>query len=453
MLVDVRADVFISHSSEDSSVADRLCELIEERGIACWIAPRDVRPGSHFAEEVLAAIEQTQATIVLLSEHSNRSTHVRNEIERAVSKGKPVLPVRIRNVLPSRSLELYLSASQWVDAWTPPLVQRAEQIVAALKALMPDRTALTGLIRASIGVIALGGGAIRAAASIASSSLDTLRLIAGHTYGPTLDNSKFPLKIQLGQQLLGGRNAGGDPTIGRSAAQEAEADLLEAFTGLDLLFVISCLGGGTGSGAAPFVCSLTREMGALTVGVVTTPFQMEGTRRNKVAAQGLKDLSECADSVVLIPNEGLLQPGIPSNQAFSHSDLAVARSVLAVSELILSPGIVNVDFADVNIVLKGTGIGRIGIGRGSGENATVVAAEAAISSPFFNGAELCKARSMIINLKAGPAMTLDSLSEAASLIQNETSDEAIVVFSNVLDDSIIDDTSLVTLIAMGVHVG
>ncbi len=447
-----RADVFISYSTEDNLVAMNLCNLMEERGICCWIAPRDVLPGSHFAEEVLAAIEHTQATIVLLSDHSNRSTHVRNEIERAVSKSKPVLTIRIRNVLPSRSLELYLSAFQWVDAWTPSLVQTAEQIFAALNALIPSRIACSRSCNASIGVIALGGGAIRSAESLANTSPDTLRLIAAHTYEPTLERSKFPIKIHLGKRSLAGSNAGGDPMIGRAAAQEAESELLQALAGLDLLFVIACLGGGTGTGAAPFVCSRSRDMGILTVGVATTPFQLEGTRRGKVAAQGFSDLSKCADSLVLIPNQGLLQRGIHPKQAFINSDLAVVSSVRSVSDLILIPGIVNVDFADVLQVFHGTGIGRIGIGRGSGENAAVVAAKAATSSPLLNGAELRKARSIIINITAGPSMSLLSVDEAARIVQKETNDEAIVVSGNIVDETINDDTFLVTLIAMGAHV-
>jgi TIR domain-containing protein len=194
-----RADVFISHSSEDSSVAQTLCGLIEERGVQCWIAPRDVPPGAHFAEEVISAIEKTQATVVLLSEHSNLSTYVRNEVERAVSKGKPVLPVRIRNVVPSRSLELYLSASQWIDAWVPPLVQRADQIVAALRALIPRYSETCDLTKARIGVIAIGGGAIRATESIPQNLPDSVRFVAAHTYLPTLESCRFPTKIQLGR--------------------------------------------------------------------------------------------------------------------------------------------------------------------------------------------------------------------------------------------------------------
>jgi cell division protein FtsZ len=445
------ADVFISHSSEDASVALSLCELLEKQGTRCWIAPRDVPVGSHFAEEVLSAIEETRATIVLLSENSNRSTHVRNEIERAVAKGKPVLPVRIRNVLPARPLELYLSASQWVDAWTPPLAQWAQQIAAALDALVPKQTDLSNAAGLRVGVVAVGGGAIRATEHLLSSSASALHLVAVNSDGSSLDSCRLPVKVHLRAGLVQGKSAGGDPKIGRTAALEAVDSIRAALTGLDLAFVVTCLGGGTGTGASPVVCALAREVGTLTICVASTPFRMEGSRRVGVANQGVKDLAEVADSLVMVSNQDLLERGVPVNKSFSRSDEAIAGVVRAVSDLLLVPGLVNVDLEDVRQIFREGGFGGVGIGVGSGDDSAVLAAKRAIASPMLSQGRIREARSLLLNVTAGASLTLLSVSEAVEVIQQEGSADAIVVFGAVVDESIKDETVHVTLVAMGLQ--
>jgi cell division protein FtsZ len=448
-------DVFISYSSRDKPVADAVCAHLERDGVRCWMAPRDILPGQEYGAALVEAIESSKLIALVLSRNSASSPQVLREIERAVHKGLAILPLRIDEVVPAGSLEFFISTTHWLDALTPPLEQHLARMVNVarelLRTISSTQRIFSSSARATIGVIALGGGAIRAGASLLNLYSDTLRLIACHTYLPTLEKSDYPTKIQLGNILVGGQNSGGDPQIGKQAAEEAADIIIQSLTGLRMVFVISCLGGGTGTGAAPVVCSRAREMGILTLGIVTTPFHMEGSRRGKVSEQGISELITSTDSLIVIPNQALLERGIPSQQAFSNSNLAVALAVRTVTDVIFLPGLVNVDFADIAMVFRNGGIGRFGYGRCNGENAPVLAAKTAISSPTLMGTQIQKAQSIVINITVSSGTTLHSIAEAMSLIQNDLNEDALMVFGSVIDESLSDNTFIVTLIASSPH--
>ena len=445
-----RNDVFISHSTEDEDAAQEICNLLEDRGIRCWIAPRDVTPGKHYAEAIVDAIEETSVTVLVLSEHANASVQVRNEIERAVAKGKAIIPVRVRKVQPSKALELYVSTAQWIDAWAPPLAQKADELVSAIQPLLKIRPVPNGVWQgAKISVVAIGGGAGRALNSMVEARFAKVQLIAAHTSSPALEVSGAPVKIQLGKKLAGGLNTGGDPKIGRGAALESIEDLRMQLGGCDMVFVLACLGGGTGTGGAPIVANIARELEALTVGVVTTPFGFEGKRRMCAAVQGIRELERCVDTLIVVPNELLLRRNIPVSETFKATHDALRQMVRGISDFVTGYGLINTDFADVRALMIGGNRGRMGAGYAQGDGACAKATRGAISHPLLDNSRLNEARGLLVNVTGGPKLSLYSVNEGMTVIQEEAEEDATVVFGAFVDDSLDDAAVQVMLIALG----
>ncbi len=218
-------NVFISHATEDRAVAEDICSRLEQHGVTCWMAPRDIVAGTHYAEAIVLAIEEVGAAVLVLSEAANASIHVRNEIERVVANAKPIFPVRVRNALPSRSLELYVSAAQWVDAWQPPLDAKIAELASAIKALVAPRRQLLNFHDAHFGLrvkaVGVGGAGVRAVGAIMSARLSGRTYVAANSYAPSLHGSSIPTKMQLGERLLAGASASGSAESGRAAAEES----------------------------------------------------------------------------------------------------------------------------------------------------------------------------------------------------------------------------------------
>src|ERR671929_1186477 len=242
---------------------------------------------------------------------------------------------------------------------------------------------------ARIKVIGIGGGGGNAVNRMIEAGMDGIEFIVANTDLQALRMSRAPMKIQLGVKLTNGLGAGANPEVGRKAALEDSEKIIEALEGADMVFVTAGLGGGTGTGAAPIIASLATELNALTVAVVTKPFHFEGKRRMAQGDQGLRELRECVDTVITIPNERLLHTADPKmslQDAFKMADDVLRQAVQGISDLITVPGLINLDFADVKAIMSGMGMALMGAGRASGENRTIEAAKAAISSPLLEGA-------------------------------------------------------------------
>ena len=260
-----------------------------------------------------------------------------------------------------------------------------------------------------------------------------------------------PIKIQIGAKLTKGLGAGADPNVGREAALEDTDSLIQALTGADMVFVTTGLGGGTGTGAAPVIASLASELGALTIAVVTKPFKFEGKKRLAQADRGLAALRECVDTIITIPNERLLtiiDRGTTLPEAFATADDVLRQAIQGISDLILVPGLINLDFADVKTIMSGMGMAMMGTGVMSGENRTIEAAKAAISSPLLEGASVQGARGVIINVTGGHDMSLMEVNEASLLIQEAAHEDANIIFGAVVDPKL-DGFVKVTVIATG----
>jgi cell division protein FtsZ len=266
-----------------------------------------------------------------------------------------------------------------------------------------------------------------------------------------LKHNKANVKLQLGSKLTKGLGAGGNPEIGRSSALEDTEAVLEALSGADMVFVTTGLGGGTGTGAAPIIANLAREMGALVVAVVTLPFGFEGRRRHVQAAEGHAALREVVDTVITIPNDKLLhsvERATPLNESFMIADDILRQAVQGISDLITVPGEINLDFADVKSVMSGMGMALMGTGFSEGEHRAVEAAQRAISSPLLEDASIHGARGVLINVSGGEDMTLHEVSEAAAIVQEAADPEANIIFGTVIDRSAKSGVK-VTVIATG----
>ncbi|MBP2673464.1 MAG: cell division protein, partial [Deltaproteobacteria bacterium] len=272
-----------------------------------------------------------------------------------------------------------------------------------------------------------------------------------NTDAQALSRNLAPLKLQLGAKLTKGLGAGANPDVGREAALEDRELLREALTGADMVFITAGLGGGTGTGAGPVVAEVAKEVGALTVGVVTRPFTFEGQTRKRQADMGSKDLRSLVDTIIVIPNEKLLLIAGKEMRfvdAFRKVDDVLFQAVRGISELITKPGYINLDFADVKTVMSGMGLALMGTGAASGQNRAVAAAEKAISSPLLEDVSIRGARGVLINITAGPSLALSEVNEAASLIREEASDEANIIFGTVIDETLEDELK-VTVVATG----
>jgi cell division protein FtsZ len=280
---------------------------------------------------------------------------------------------------------------------------------------------------------------------------DGVEFIVANTDLQALHQNPAPVKIQIGSKLTKGLGAGADPNVGRHAALEDTEKLIQALDGADMVFVTTGLGGGTGTGAAPVIASLASELGALTIAVVTKPFKFEGRKRQSQAEAGLEALRDCVDTVITIPNERLLSiinRNTTFTQAFGTADDVLRQAIQGISDLILVPGLINLDFADVKTIMAGMGLATMGTGIAEGENRAMEAAKRAISSPLLEGASVEGARGVIINVTGGPDLSLIEVSEASSIIQEAAHDEANIIFGAVIDTAL-EQRVKITVIATG----
>jgi len=304
---------------------------------------------------------------------------------------------------------------------------------------------------ARIKVIGVGGGGGNAVNRMVQAGFDGVEFVVANTDLQALRGNAAPVKLQLGRKLSKGLGAGADPTIGRQAALEDTDQIIEALDGADMVFVTTGLGGGTGTGAAPVIASLASELGALTIAVVTKPFRFEGRKRMTQAQQGLDELRECVDTVITIPNERLLATIARTTsltEAFATADDVLRQAIQGISDLILVPGLINLDFADVRTIMSGMGLAIMGTGISSGESRAMDAANFAISSPLLEDASVKGARGVIINVTGGTDLSLIEVSEASAVIQEAAHEDANIIFGAVVDPKM-EGRVKITVIATG----
>jgi cell division protein FtsZ len=304
---------------------------------------------------------------------------------------------------------------------------------------------------AKIKVVGVGGGGCNAVNRMVDSGLGGVEFIVANTDLQALNQNKAPIKIQIGTKLTKGLGAGADPNIGRQAALEDTDTLIQALSGADMIFVTSGMGGGTGTGAAPVIASLASELGALTIAVVTKPFKFEGKKRLLQAEAGLEALRECVDTVITIPNERLLSiidRRTTMHEAFITADDVLRQAIQGISDLILVPGMINLDFADVKTIMSGMGVAMMGTGVAEGDGRAMSAAQKAIQSPLLEDSSVNGARGVIINVTGGPDMSLMEVNEASSIIQEAAHEDANIIFGAVVDSSLQNKVKI-TVIATG----
>ena len=303
---------------------------------------------------------------------------------------------------------------------------------------------------AQIKVVGCGGGGNNAVNRMIEADLKGIEFISINTDKQALLMSKAGQKIQIGDKLTRGLGAGANPEIGEKAAEESREEIIEALKGADLVFITAGMGGGTGTGAAPVVAEIAKELGILTVGVVTKPFLFEGRKRMIHAEKGLLRLKERVDTLVTIPNDRLLQvvdKKTPITEAFRVADDVLKQGVQGISDLITVPGLINLDFADVTTIMLNRGLAHMGIGRGSGENRATEAAKQAISSPLLE-TTIKGATGVLLNITGGPDLTLFEVTEAADQVKEAADPDANIIFGAVIDESLGEDVRI-TVIATG----
>ena len=291
---------------------------------------------------------------------------------------------------------------------------------------------------ARIKVIGAGGCGGNAVNHMIEAGLRNVDFIAVNTDIQALQNNHAPLRVQIGDEITRGRGTGGNPEIGRKAALEDEERIREILSEAEMVFVTAGMGGGTGTGSAPVIARIAREIGALTVGVVTKPFQFEGRRRMAQAEEGLRELKNAVDTLITIPNQRLLSVASRNTslkEAFQKADDVLLQAVRGISELVTVHGLINLDFADVRSIMAEMGMAMMGAATASGENRAVEAAQRAISSPLLEDVSIKGARGLLINVTGGPDMSLYEVNEAASLIQEEAHEDANIIFGAVIDES------------------
>ena len=326
-------------------------------------------------------------------------------------------------------------------------VRMTDQDMSTLR-LKLDEEGRTG---ARIKVVGVGGGGSNAVNRMVQAGLDGVEFIVANTDLQALQINPAPVKIQIGGKLTKGLGAGADPDTGRQAALEDTDKLIQALDGADMVFVTTGLGGGTGTGAAPVIASLASELGALTIAVVTKPFKFEGRKRQIQAEKGLEELRDCVDTVITIPNERLLATIARTtslNDAFVTADDVLRQAIQGISDLILVPGLINLDFADVKTIMAGMGIAIMGTGTSEGDNRAMQAANSAISSPLLEDASVRGARGVIINVTGGSDLSLVEESEASAIIQEAAHEDANIIFGAVVDPKMQGKVKI-TVIATG----
>ncbi|WP_440221297.1 cell division protein FtsZ [Dietzia sp. MNB45] len=303
---------------------------------------------------------------------------------------------------------------------------------------------------AVIKVVGIGGGGVNAVNRMIDEGLKGVEFIAVNTDAQALLMSDADVKLDVGRELTRGLGAGADPEVGRKAAEDHKDEIEEVLKGADMVFVTAGEGGGTGTGGAPVVAAIARKLGALTVGVVTRPFSFEGKRRGGQADTGIDQLREACDTLIVIPNDRLLQlgdAGVSMMEAFKTADEVLLNGVQGITDLITTPGVINVDFADVKGVMSGAGSALMGIGSSRGEGRAFKAAEAAINSPLLE-TTMEGAKGVLMSIAGGSDLGLFEINEAATLVQEEAHPDANIIFGTVVDDSLGDEVR-VTVIAAG----
>ncbi len=306
-------------------------------------------------------------------------------------------------------------------------------------------------LAAKVKIIGIGGGGNNALNTMISYQLSGVEFIAANTDAQAMAANLASIKMQLGENLTKGLGAGANPEIGRKAALEDIEKIREALKGADMVFITAGLGGGTGTGGAPVIAEVAREMGALTVAIVTKPFYFEGKKRMKQAEEGLANLKMTADALITIPNQRLLSISGKSMtllEAFKKADEVLYHAAKGISDIIVGHGIINLDFADVRTVMSETGMALMGTGIATGENRSVEAAQRAISSPLLEDITIEGARGLLINITGGENMTLSEINEATTLIQKEAHEDANVIWGMVVDKTMKEEIR-VTVIATG----
>ncbi|UJF15123.1 cell division protein FtsZ [Jeotgalibaca sp. MA1X17-3] len=304
---------------------------------------------------------------------------------------------------------------------------------------------------AIIKVIGVGGAGSNAVNRMIEEDVKGVEFIVANTDTQALNASRAEVKIQLGPKLTKGLGAGSIPDVGRKAAEESEPQIAEALAGADMIFVTCGMGGGTGTGAAPVVAKIAKDQGALTVGVVTRPFSFEGPKRGRFAAEGIADLKQNVDTLVIISNNRLLEivdKKTPMLEAFREADNVLRQGVQGISDLITSPGYVNLDFADVNTVMKDQGSALMGIGVGSGENRTAEATKKAISSPLLE-VSIDGSQQILLNITGGSDLTLFEAQDATDIVAQASTSEVNIIFGTSINESLGDEV-IVTVIATGI---
>lgn len=312
----------------------------------------------------------------------------------------------------------------------------------------------TNLVRAEnfarIKVLGVGGGGCNAINRMIEEGIQGVEFVAINTDAQALLQSNAPVRVRIGEKLTKGLGSGGDPTIGGKAAEESQEELKELVDGSDMIFITAGLGGGTGTGAAPLLAGIAKNAGALTIGVVTKPFEFEGSRRMKVALSGLEELRKSVDTLIVIPNERLLQivdRKAPVQTAFRVADDVLRQGIQGISEVITVPGLINVDFADVRSIMAEGGSALMSIGRASGENRAVQAAEKAIGNSLLDVA-IDGATGILINVRGGPGLGIHEVKDAADVIRRTVDAEANIIFGAAIDADM-DDEIQITVIATG----
>ncbi|MED1380527.1 cell division protein FtsZ [Bacillus mycoides] len=303
---------------------------------------------------------------------------------------------------------------------------------------------------ANIKVIGVGGGGNNAVNRMIEHGVQGVDFIAVNTDAQALNLSKAETKMQIGGKLTRGLGAGANPEVGKKAAEESKEQIQEALRGADMVFVTAGMGGGTGTGAAPVVAQVAKELGALTVGVVTRPFTFEGRKRATQAASGIASFKENVDTLIVIPNDRLLEivdKNTPMLEAFREADNVLRQGVQGISDLIATPGLINLDFADVKTIMSNRGSALMGIGSGNGENRAAEAAKKAISSPLLE-TSIDGAQGVIMNITGGANLSLYEVQEAADIVASASDPEVNMIFGSVINEGLKDDI-VVTVIATG----
>jgi cell division protein FtsZ len=306
---------------------------------------------------------------------------------------------------------------------------------------------------AKLKVVGVGGGGCNAINTMIAFNLEGVEFIAANTDVQALKNSKASVRLQLGESLTKGLGAGADPHIGKNAALEDIDKIRESLEGADMIFIAAGLGGGTGTGAAPVIAEAAKALGALTVAIVTKPFNFEGKRRRRIAEEGLKELADKVDSLIAIPNQRLIsvvERQTSFVESFKMADEVLLHGLKSISDLVTVPGLINLDFADVKTIMSERGMAFMGIGIASGEDRAKEAARKAISSPLLEDISISGARGLLINIAGSSTLSLHEVDEAVSLIQQEAHDDedSNIIFGAVIDDSL-GDRIQITVIATG----